>query len=358
MVLIDLQKAFDTVNHEILLQKLSAIGLHNNSVKWFKSYLSGRTQFTVINGTLSEPCNMSCGVPQGSILGPLLFLIYVNDMCSSVSECNLYLYADDSAITFSSKSVTHIEQVLSQNLEKLSTWLIKNKLSLHLGKTECIIFSSKRKIKKLTNLKIKCNNTEIDQVSNVKYLGAYLDNSLAGTKMYEQTIKKINNTLKFLYRKKLFLNYDLRKTLVNSLIQPRFDYACITWYPPLNNKHKQALQITQNKCIRFIMGLNNRTHIDHSHFGKLNLLNVENRVNYLTLNQMFNIKNNKSPKYMQNLVNLKSHNHNTRYSQNSFSLPHVNCHGKNSLYFKGSLMWNTLPPYLKNLESKSLFKKM
>ena len=124
---------FDTDNHTILLNKLKWLGADDLSVQWFRSYLTGRTQVTDIGGTMSEPKRVTCGVPQGSILVPLLFLLYVNDMTSTV-RCKLLLYADDSALIAPGKNVADIETTLSSELEYVSNWLIDNKLSLHLGK--------------------------------------------------------------------------------------------------------------------------------------------------------------------------------------------------------------------------------
>ena len=112
LVMLDLQKAFDTVDHSILCNKLDAIGFNSSSVQWFKSYLSDRQQLVDINGTHSSPSEITCGVPQGSILGPLLFLLYVNDMQAAVS-CKLLLYADDSALIVSGKDITVIETELT-----------------------------------------------------------------------------------------------------------------------------------------------------------------------------------------------------------------------------------------------------
>ena len=146
--MLELQKAFDTVDHEILCQKLSVMGVV--SVEWFRSYLSDRTQMVNVNNTSSDFQKITCGVPQGSILGPLLFLCYVNDMSMSISgECKLMLYADDSAILYSHKDPRVISERLGQELESCSKWLVDNKLSLHLGKTESILFGSKRKLKKI-----------------------------------------------------------------------------------------------------------------------------------------------------------------------------------------------------------------
>ena len=142
MVMLDLQKAFDTVDHSILLMKLRASGLSDSVLNWFKSYVSDRNQLVDVSGTFSSKASITCGVPQGSILGPLLFLIYVNDM-SAVVKNKLLLYADDSGILVSGKSVLDVEKALTDDMNLVSQWLIDNKLSLHLGKTESIVFGSK-----------------------------------------------------------------------------------------------------------------------------------------------------------------------------------------------------------------------
>ena len=141
MVLIDLQKAFDTVDHAILLEKLRAVGV--TSVTWFQSYLSGREQCVDVSGSRSEFLPISCGVPQGSILGPQLFLIYINDMNLSIN-CRLSLYADDSALLFSGRDSNVIAERLSAELSICKRWLVDNKLSLHVGKTECLLFASRK----------------------------------------------------------------------------------------------------------------------------------------------------------------------------------------------------------------------
>ena len=145
LVLLDLQKAFDTVDHVILLKKLNAIGADQDAVEWFKSYLSERKQFVEVNGSKSSLETVTCGVPQGSILGPLLFIVYANDMVDEV-DCSLFLYADDSALIVRGKNIKDIETKLTLEMETVSKWLITNKLSLHLGKTESIVFASKKKL--------------------------------------------------------------------------------------------------------------------------------------------------------------------------------------------------------------------
>ena len=148
MILIDLQKAFDTINHKILLDKLLPIGFSKNTISWYESYLAER-HFTVeVANRVSKFSKISCGVPQGSILGPLLFLIYVNDMSQAV-ECDLYLYADDSCLLFQHKNVTEIKKQLTKDFSNICDWFVDNKLSIHFGedKMKSILFSSKRNLK-------------------------------------------------------------------------------------------------------------------------------------------------------------------------------------------------------------------
>ena len=168
MILIDLQKAFDTINHDILINKMELIGFSKETTKWFESYLSNRKFLVHIKNTTSEPGDLLCGVPQGSILGPLLFLLYVNDMPQAV-ECELLLYADDTCLIFQHKDITEIELVLNRNFSMLCDWFVDNKLSIHFGedKTKSILFCSKRKIKNSKPLNIKYNDIEIKQYSKV-----------------------------------------------------------------------------------------------------------------------------------------------------------------------------------------------
>ena len=147
MVILDLQKAFDTVNHKILLVKLHAMGVGQIVVQWFNSYLSGRQQLVNIVDTNSDFRNILCGVPQGFILGSLLCLVYVNDTKAAV-QCKLLLYAGDSALLVSGKDVLEIERILSVELGAVSEWLCENRLSLPLGKTQSILFSLKKRISK------------------------------------------------------------------------------------------------------------------------------------------------------------------------------------------------------------------
>ena len=156
MILIDLQKVFDTINHKILLDKLLPINFSKNTISCYESYLAERHFPIEVANRVSKFANTSCDVPQGPILGPLLFLIYVNDMSQAV-ECDLYLYEDDSCLLFQHNSVTEIKRQLTKDFSNICDWFVDNKLSLHFGedKTKSIFFGSKRHLKPVEKLDIR-----------------------------------------------------------------------------------------------------------------------------------------------------------------------------------------------------------
>ena len=215
------------MDHEILCQNLSALRV--NSIGWFRSYLTDREQITNINGTHSKPRGIRGGVPQGSILGLLLFLCYVNDMSNSV-KCHLIQYADDSVLVVSDKDPGKIADSLGTDLKNVDQWLIENKLSLHTGKTELILFGSKRKMENIQNFSITHRNQTINAVHQVNYLGLTLDQCLSGSKIASDIVAKANARLKCLYRQSGNLNKQAKKILCTALIGCHFDYSISSWF--------------------------------------------------------------------------------------------------------------------------------
>ena len=356
MILLDIQKAFDSVDHQILCNKLSAMGVQ--SIEWFHSYLSGRNQVVSINGVESDPLPITCGVPQGSILGPLLFLCYMNDMPNAI-DCVLFQYADDSALIHSDKDPDKIGKILSSNLENGNKWLIENKLSLHMGKTELILFGSKQKLSKYSDFSIVCGGQTIKAKHSVVYLGLELNQYLDGEQIVLDIIGKVNSRLKFLYRQANFLNPGVKKTICSALVLCLFDYSISSWYGGISKYHARRLQCAQNKVIRFILGKDFRYHINHSDFKNLGILNINSRAEQLRLNHVFNIFNGTSPDYMrENFIRMNSvHSHNTRGSIFNFQVPRVKSHSAKSFYCNAIKFWNSLPENIKSIHLKYKFKK-
>ena len=176
-IFIDFQKAFDTIDHTILLKKLAHYGVRGISSDWFKSFLSKRQQFVSINGYNSNLATVTCGVPQGSVLGPLLFLIYINDLYSSIKFCKVHHFADDINLLYFSNTVKEINKRMNFDLKHLVHWLNANKIALNVSKTELVVFKPNRK-KLDFDMKIKLNGKKLQPTPSVRYLGIKFDANL------------------------------------------------------------------------------------------------------------------------------------------------------------------------------------
>ena len=214
-----LQKAFDTIDYKILKEKLKYMGFSNGATKWFECYLSKRMFSENVENSSSDQALISCGVPQGSILGPILFLLYVNDMVQAV-QCDFLLYADGTGLIFQHKEIKIIEHQPIRNISNICDWFVDNKLRIHFGedKTKSILFAPLNKCKKLRILNISYGSLKIKQYLEVIYLDCILDESLSGESMALNVVSKINRSLNFIYQKNKFLSPQLRQLLCNALI--------------------------------------------------------------------------------------------------------------------------------------------
>ena len=201
LVFIDLKKAFDTVDHEILCQKLVHYGVQQRELAWFRSYLCNRKQFCRVNGVSSKTDCMDVGVPQGSCLGPLLFLIYINDLPQAVQNSTVSMYADDTSLCYQSSDINELNEAMNIDLKQLDIWLQGNKPSLNVAK-QILLFSTKQKhnILKSRNddLDLKIRDNELEIIQRTKYLGVQIDNSLNWKEHIKTVSAKVSRAIGFL----------------------------------------------------------------------------------------------------------------------------------------------------------------
>ena len=247
---------------------------------------------------------------------------------------------------------------LSLDLKSCNNWLINNKLSLHVGKTELILFGSHRKLKKASNFHVSYNGHTIDPVTTIKYLGVTLDQHLSGEVMVDALIKKASGRLKFLYRHSQYFNQKLCKGLCSALLQCYLDYCCTSWFTSLSKECQRKLQVTQNKMIRYILNLSPRDHVGQINFDTVKLLDTHNRARQLRLNHMFNIFQSLGPSYLNQFFTKISdtHSHATRSSSLNFHVPRVGSYTKKSFFYQATLDWNNLPTHIKSILDKCTYK--
>ena len=231
-VFIDLSKAFDTVDHSILLKKLELYGITDRNYAWIKSYLSNRLQYIQIDeNSRTEFCVVKCGVPQGSILGPLLFLLYVNDLKNASSVLDPIMFADDTNLFYTHSNIQKLFSTMNEELASINQWFTSNKLSLNAKKTKYSFFHkpSKKDDIPLMLPKLTISNHVIERQEFIKFLGVLLDENLNWKEHIKYTENKIAKNLGLLYKARLFLERNALLALYYSYIQTYINYANIAW---------------------------------------------------------------------------------------------------------------------------------
>ena len=259
-----------------------------------------RMQKTVINSAESSSRLVECGVPQGSILGPLLYIIYVNDMQRILSHCQISLYADDTALFIAGASCNDVAALLQQDLNRISRWLVSNKVFLNVGKSKSMLVGSKFHRDVQTPLSIHCGEEQIEEVSSYKYLGVMVDKHVNFEAHAEYISGKVSKRLGSLSRSRKFMTSDTSLMLYKSLVVSLFDY-CDTVYQVMMAKDLAHLQVLQNKACRIILKQNRFSHAADLHH-ELKLPYLSQRRELHTLVIMYKIINNTAPPYLSRMI--------------------------------------------------------
>lgn len=361
VLLVDFRKAFDLVDHSVLLQKMEFYKLNQNSLKFFKSYLTNRQQSVFVNNTQSSHASVKYGVPQGSILGPLLFLLFINDLPLH-TDLMTDLYADDATLYETGKSKDLIERKLQKAISDLASWCKQNGMVINIDKTKAMLITTSQRRSRIKNsLQLSLNGIQLSTVSNDKVLGVQLDNNLSWGDHISKVVKKMSTNIWLLSKIKNYLSLNHRITYYRSYIQPHLDYANIVWGGTTKTNLMQIERLQKRAC-RIILDYN--VNNVYQSLNDLRIMTISERVFFRKAKFMFKVSKGITPDYINSMFSKRSqvnHTGNESYSLRSiaaenFLLPKPNSElYRNSLAFSGPIIWNCLSSDVKSAPSAESF---
>lgn len=355
---LDLSKAFDTISHKILLEKLSFYGFRGIVNDWFRNYLTGRKQFSSFQCSDSSLLDIICGVPQGSILGPLLFLIYINDI-SACTSLKLVSFADDTTVYISGHNITDITNRLNIELNKLYEWLCCNKLSLNINKSQFMIFSPKSPPVLPSNLTVMINNIPLSQAGNnynnksVKFLGITLEENLSWSTHIGKLCNKISRSIFILNRLKRLFPFHILRTLYFALVHCHLIYGIHIWG---NSSHVNKLFKLQKKAIRIINKAPYNCHTDPLFHANL-ILKIKDIYHLQASVFMHDYKNHRLPTAFNGFFQDLPDSHRTTRQANNIYIKRSRTNFSSNLPFKNiPHIWNNLNVSTKTITNRNQFK--
>jgi hypothetical protein len=294
-VFLDFKRAFETIDRELLLRKMEQYGIKGAELSWFRSYLSNRSQETKFYEKISDAINVQLGVPQGSVLGPLLFILYINDIKNVLRYSKLNLFADDTLLYIAADTLDEAVNRMNDDLVSLFQWLAWNKLKLNVQKTKYMVITFKKNVP-VDLFKVKIGDNDLECVKHMKYLGVVIDDKLKFNKNMEMLQKKISKKINFIRRLSSKLSKYSKITLYKAIILPHLDY-CSSILFLANNSELSYLQKLQNRMMRTIL----RSRLDtpiRNMLETLNFLSVRQRVTYNTMVLLYKMEKNLLPDYL------------------------------------------------------------
>ena len=356
---LDIAKCFDSLDHNILLEKLEWYGISGNELAWFKSYLNGRCQITTINNTNSSTQELTTGVPQGSVLGPLLFLVYVNDFPQHIGNSSCNMFADDNILQVTGKDTLEVQSKLQDSVHLANDWYDKNKLSINEPKCNVMTISTKQK-KLEDSLDIMINDTHLDHVRSMKHLGLMLDENLLWNDQINHLAKSVAPKMYCLRKLRKSLPPSILNKIFSLCIQPHIDYCCTVWgFLPDGKINK--VQHIQNSAARLV-----KNNFDFINVRGLQLVkdlgwqNFTERRDFMTSTLMFKSIHGLAPTYLSDQVtmihDIIPYGTRSTYDMNVHIPPARTEYFKRSFQYTGGTLWNKLPDNVKESSTLLQFK--
>ena len=353
-IFLDLTKAFDTVNHDILLYKLQYYGIRGIAYQWFKSYLYNRQQYTVVNNVLSCLTYVQYGVPQGSILGPLLFLLYVNDISCVLPGENIKLFADDTNLFISGVDVNVLNSKCKHCIETLNRWFIANRLHMNADKTNIMVFPKT----KASEICVKLSGTAIKKVQHCRYLGLFIDDTLTWSHHIDTIYSKLLKYIGIFYKIRSKLPWSILRNIYFAFVYPHILYG-IEIYANTSSTHLKKLIIMNNKLLRILQNKPHKFPVKdlYLNFDTLAIPDLHIFQLLIVVHKFLHHKH-LLPNAFVNYFTLNSsiHMHNTRVRENLHLASVSKDYGKRTVNYKASKLWNQLPPSFKEFSSVKHFK--
>ena len=352
-ILMDLSKAFDCIPHDLLLAKLQAYGVSKHSCNLLASYLSNRHQRVKLGDHVSSWMKIIKGVPQGSILGPLIFNIFINDIFYFLKKCSMYNYADDNTVSYAHKQLTVLKAVVESETEITLNWFDDNQMQANPGKFQAIV-GGKKTFSELKSFSVADNTIPCEET--VKLLGVELDYQLNFNEQVSRICQKVARQLNVLQRISKFLSEETRLLVFKSFIRSNFNYCPIIWHfcskvntEKLEKLQYRGLKIVYNCYESSYEELLTRANLPTLHLGRLRTIALET----------FKCINNSAPKYIRDLVNLKQSSYSFRY-ENTLQIPTVRtvAYGQKSFRFEAARVWNSLPNELRKVSAFKDFERL
>ena len=350
-IFLDLSKAFDTVNHSILLSKLLSYGIQKPHIDWFKSYLNKRKQIVFVNGNISDTMPITSGVPKGSILGPLLFLIYINDFTQSSDFFSMRLFADDTSLTASAKNIDELLFEINKELPNIYDWLCANKLTLNLRKTKYLIFQPRQKVDYNLLFPLSIAGQCLEQVSKI-------DSHLSWHDHIDYVYDRVSKSINIMTKIKSYLGNQCLTSIYYSLVYPYLIYGSLLRGNNYDNPLSQLIRL-QNKAVRIMNDVPLQDHIT-PHYVHLGLLKFRDIVKFMynCLFLYYYVSDNKPCNFPLLPVSAQHDYFARSASAQQLQIPHSRINTRKFCpTIIGKYYWNNLPLHIRNKSSKILFKK-